>query len=125
MYLFKVLLLSLLGAMFINKYKVLFQNIDAHKRFNIIRMKNSESYDKYVGGATLTFYPINIIITPFLIPIMIVRSTRVSDFALKIQYTLMVVLYCFIIAVLVVPAVPLLYLKAVVNALYIVFNRVR
>jgi len=37
MYIFKVLLLSLLAAMFINKYDQVYFNLDAIRRFNIIR----------------------------------------------------------------------------------------
>ena len=83
MYIFKVLLVSLLGAMFINKYKVVWRNLDAYKRFNIIRMKNSISYDKFIGGSTLTFFPINIVMLPFIPSIIAFRSKRVSDFLLK------------------------------------------
>ena len=37
MYLFKVILISLLAAMFINKYKRQWENLDAYRRFNIIK----------------------------------------------------------------------------------------
>mmetsp|Transcript_11811 Transcript_11811/g.18168 ORF Transcript_11811/g.18168 Transcript_11811/m.18168 type:complete len:85 (+) Transcript_11811:1094-1348(+) len=83
MYIFKIMLLSLLAAMFINRYREEFKNIDAIKRFKIIRLKNSKSYDKYCGGATLTFFPVNILLMPFLLPLFIMRSPRASDFALK------------------------------------------
>mmetsp|Transcript_11804 Transcript_11804/g.18141 ORF Transcript_11804/g.18141 Transcript_11804/m.18141 type:complete len:135 (+) Transcript_11804:1243-1647(+) len=125
MFIFKVLLSSLLAAMFINKYNSVYQNIEAHKRFNIIRMKNSESYDKYVGGATLSFFPVNIIILPFLLPIMMIRSPRLSEFALKIQYSVMLFLYCMCILVFIPLSVVLLYFKGIVNAFHIFFNKVR
>ena len=84
MYIFKVLLMSLLSAQFINKYQEVYTNLDAYKRFNIIRMKNSNSYDKFIGGATLTFFPINILCLPLMLPLMLFRSRRASDFVLKL-----------------------------------------
>ena len=84
MFIFRILLMSVLAAMFINKYKDIYLNIDAHKRFSIIRMKNSLAYDKYSGGATLSFFPVNIIILPMMLPILVMRSSRISEFALKI-----------------------------------------
>jgi len=125
MFLFNVLMLSLLSAMFINKYKEVYKNIDAYKRFRIIRMKNSQSYDLYLGGGSLTFFPINIIVLPFLLPIMVVRSRRLSDFALKIQYTAMIGLYCLILVFLLPPSFILLYLKMLANSIYILLNRQR
>ena len=125
MFVFRMLLLSLLAAMFINRYKEVYYNIDAHKRFDIIRMKNSESYDRYVGGATLTFFPINIVVLPFLLPLMLLRSSRLSEFALKVQYSLMLALYCLILLLLVPVAVVLLYLKMIINSINICFNKIR
>mmetsp|Transcript_12406 Transcript_12406/g.19390 ORF Transcript_12406/g.19390 Transcript_12406/m.19390 type:complete len:168 (-) Transcript_12406:968-1471(-) len=125
MYIFKVLLLSLLAAMFINKYEEVYKNLDAHRRFNIIKMKNSVAYDKHVGGATLTFYPINIMVLLFMIPIFSIRSSRASDFALKIQYMVMVLLYGIVICVFVVPTIPILYVKCLINTIYIGFTRKR
>jgi len=37
--------MSLLVAMFINKQTTVMRNLDAYRRFNIIRLKNSEQYD--------------------------------------------------------------------------------
>ena len=45
MYIFRVLFISLLAAMFINKYKLVWKNLDAYRRFNIIQLKNSVAYD--------------------------------------------------------------------------------
>ena len=84
MFLFKVLLLSLLAAMFINRYQVVWRNLDAYRRFIIIRLKNSVSYDRFLGGVTITFFPINFIILPFIMPIIVLKSKRASDFLLKI-----------------------------------------
>jgi len=84
MFMFKIMFLSLLAAMFINRYKQVFKNLDAYRRFNIIKLKNSVAYDKFVGGATLTFFPINILVLPFIFPLIFLRSARLSDTMLKI-----------------------------------------
>ena len=76
--------LSLLAAMFINRYTLVFKNLDAYRRFNIIKLKNSVSYDKFVGGVTLTFFPINIIMLPFIIVVVGLKSPRASDTFLKV-----------------------------------------
>jgi hypothetical protein len=69
--------------MFINKYKLIWTNLDAFKLFNIVRQKNSLAFDKYIGGITMTFFPINILILPLSVPVLSLRNARVSDFALK------------------------------------------
>lgn len=46
MYIFKILLMSLLAAMYINKYEVVYHDLDAILRFNIIKTKNLIAYDK-------------------------------------------------------------------------------
>lgn len=83
MILFKVLFISILSAMFINKYKQVWRNIDAYRRTNIIKMKNSVSYDKVIGGITLTFFPLNILVLPFIPVVTVFRKESVSDFVLK------------------------------------------
>lgn len=122
MYIFKVLLMSLLAAMFINKYKEVWRNLDAYRRFNIIKLKNSVAFDKYIGGVTLTFFPINILMLPFIPFILFFRSSRASDFLLKLQYGFMMVMYCILSGLFIVPFSPILYIKVVVNAFFIAFN---
>jgi len=124
-YVFNILLLSFLVSMFINRYRFVYMNIDALRRMDIIKLKNSSSYDKSIGGATLTFFPINMFMLPFCWPIVIFKSDRLSDFFLKLQYTFMVAIYCCIAIVLAVPLYPLLYLKCVGNAGYILAKNKR
>jgi hypothetical protein len=125
MYMFKVLLMSLLAAMFINKYKQVYKNLDAYRRFNIIKLKNSVAYDKFLGGVTLTFFPINIIMLPFIVPIISFRSARASDTILKLQYVIMMLMYCTLACTFIIPIIPILYLKVIVNALFIASNNKR
>jgi hypothetical protein len=119
MYIFKILLMSLLAAMFINRYKTVWVNLDAYRRFTIIRLKNSISYDKFIGGVTLTFFPINIIMLPFSLILTAMRSKRGSDIMLKIQYSIMMVLYCIISAIMFVPTAPILIFKIYANSIFI------
>lgn len=83
-YIFNILLLSLLVAMFINRYKVVYVNLESLKRMNIIKLKNSSSYDAIYGGVTITFFPVSIIVLPVIIPVVIFKSERLSDLILKV-----------------------------------------
>ena len=83
-YVFNILLLSFLVAMFINRYKYVWQNIDAIRRMEIIKLKNSNSFDNLFGGVTITFFPISVIVLPFVIPVVVFKSERLNDFILKI-----------------------------------------
>jgi len=125
MYVFRILLMSLLAAMFINKYEEVYDNLDAIRRFNIIKMKNRIAYDRQVGGATITFFPINIVGSPFLLPILVLKNDRLSEFALRLQYLIMILLYGFILCVMLVPSVPILYMKSIINIIFIAFTRKR
>lgn len=124
-YIFNILLLSFLVAMFINRYKVVFKNLDALRRMNIIKLKNSSSFDKVIGGVSITFFPISIILLPFIVPVVLVKSERLNDFILKMQYAILVIFYCIIAVVISVPIFPLLYFKCILNSFYIVLNNKR
>lgn len=123
MFIFKVLLLSLLASMFINRYKHVYNNLEAIRLLKIVTLKNAALYDKYAGGVTLSFFPINIVMTPFLLPLVYMRSPRMSDFILKIQYGFMLVLYIMLAMIFLLPIMPLIYLKCVMNALFLAATR--
>jgi len=125
MYIFKILLMSLLAAMFINRYKTVWVNLDAYRRFTMIKLKNSISYDKFIGGVTLTFFPINIIMLPFSLILTALRSKRGSDIMLKIQYSIMMVLYCIISAIMFIPTAPILIIKIYTNSIFILLTNKR
>jgi hypothetical protein len=125
MFIFKILLLSLMAAMFVNKYKTAYKNLDSYKRFSIIRMKNSSRYDAHLGAISLTFFPINILIAPFILPIIFIKSKRISDFFLKFQYTMMMVMYAFAAGLFIVLLTPLLFIKVVANSFYILLYNKR
>jgi len=124
-YVFKILLISFLVAMFINRYQYVWSNIDAIRRMDIIKLKNSKSYNEVYGGLTNTFFPISIPILPLILPMILFKSERMSDVVLKFQYTIMILMYCLIAVFLAVPFLPLLYMKCLANAIYICFNNKR
>jgi len=66
-YAFYFLLLSFLVAIFVNRYKEIWGNIEAVRRMDIIQQKNSKNYDPILGGVTMTFFPINILLLPFIL----------------------------------------------------------
>ena len=117
--------MSLLAAMFINRYKIVYKNIDAFRRFLIIKQKNSISYDKFIGGVTITFFPINLIMLPLATPIIMFRSKRASELLLKLQYVIMILLYCFLAFLMIIPASPVLLAKVYSNAFFILATNKR
>lgn len=117
--------MSLLAAMFINRYKIVWKNLDAYRRFIIIKLKNSVSYDKFIGGVTITFFPINLIMLPLSGPIILLRSKRASELLLKLQYCIMIICYCFLAFLMVVPASPILLVKVYTNAFFILATNKR
>ena len=124
-FLFNILLLSFLVAMFINRYTFVWANLDALRRMNIIKLKNSSSFDRLYGGITITFFPISIVVLPFIIPVVLFKSERLNDFILKIQYVLMIIMYCILACFISVPIIPILYCKSVGNSIFILMNNKR
>lgn len=85
----------------------------------IIKLKNQISYDPNLGGITTTFFPVSILMVPLLIPLLVIRSERLSDIVLKVQYGFMMAIYVFVSVIISAPILPLLYIKIICNALYI------
>lgn len=92
---------------------------------NIIKLKNSASYDKLYSSVTITFFPISIMLLPFIPAVILFKSERLNDFILKIQYTLMMMMYSMLGCILFIPIMPLLFLKSISNAIYISMNNKR
>lgn len=92
---------------------------------NIIKLKNSASYDKIYSSITITFFPISIILLPFIPAVILFKSERLNDFILKIQYTIMMLMYAFLACIIFVPILPMLYVKSVANAIYIMLHNKR
>jgi hypothetical protein len=117
----KLLIIRFLVAIFNNKFRKLFENQDYMNRLTIINLKNSRSYDKLKGAITTSFFPINIILVPFIIPIVYLDSERLNETVLKSQYTILLLLYTALATVTSFLFMPLIYLKSLVNSIYIIF----
>lgn len=108
-YIFSIVLMSFLIAMFINKYEYLWENIDAIKRMKIIQLKNSSDFSRLYSAITITFFPISLVILPF-IPLMVIfKSERLNEFCLKIQYGIMIFMYMVLGIAVSIPVIPILY----------------
>jgi hypothetical protein len=69
-----MLLVRLLVAIFNSKYRKVFENQDFLNRLTIINLKNSSSFDKNIGAISISFFPINVFLLPFILPIMYFKS---------------------------------------------------
>mmetsp|Transcript_12403 Transcript_12403/g.19380 ORF Transcript_12403/g.19380 Transcript_12403/m.19380 type:complete len:276 (+) Transcript_12403:2325-3152(+) len=80
----RVFFLGLLGGLFVLRYVKVNKSIEAYKRKEVIKLKNSISYDSVSGAFTMTFFPINLILLPFLPAVLLFKSERLSDTLLKV-----------------------------------------
>ena len=118
-YLSKVIFMGFLITMFVLRYVKVHKSIEADKRRDIIKLKNVLDNDLTYGAVTMTFFPINIILLPFLVPLLIMKSERLNDTILKVQYFVLILCYISLGAVISVVLIPLLYLKTILNSAYI------
>jgi len=98
------------------------KNLDAIQRIKAIRLKNSASYHKIFGAISATFFPINLLLLPFAGPLMLFKNPRMSEFALKCQYWVMMSFYLLLSLLGSFPMIAFLYVKMIVNSVYI-FNK--
>jgi hypothetical protein len=108
--------------MFVLRYFHVWKNIEATRRMDIIKLKNTQQYDKFYGAITMTYFPINIILLPFFIPLVLMKSERLNNFILQLQYFMLVIMYCVIALCLALPISIVLYAKIVLNSLFIAYN---
>ena len=66
----------------------------------------------------MTYFPINIVLLPFVVFLVLLKSPRLSDFVLKLQYTLLIIGYCVLGLILSCAILPMLYMKCVLNSVY-------
>lgn len=125
LYLINIMLISFLVSMFINRYNNSYVNLESVRRSNIIKLKNSNSYNPHYGALTNTFFPISIVCLPFMIFLVVFKSERLNDFLLKMQYTVMILLYCLLGSIISVALVPILYVKTIANQIFIFMNSKR
>jgi hypothetical protein len=60
-------------------------------------MKNHLSYDPIIGAVTSTFFPINVIMIPAILPLIIIKNRKLNEMANKAQYAGMIFLQSFAI----------------------------
>ena len=75
----QVFLISFLIGMFVLRYFHVWKNIEATRRMDIIKLKNTQCYDKHFGAITMTYFPINIILLPFIPALILMKSERLNN----------------------------------------------
>lgn len=119
MFLFMIFGVTLLVSMMINRQRQVTQNIEALRRLSVLSKRNALQFDPLYGGLTMGFFPLNIFALPFYPAILLLKSSRLSDTALKLQYLVMILVYMVVALTIGLLVLPLLYAKVVLNALYI------
>ena len=114
-----VLLLNLLIAMFSNTYQAIYENQNAIRLKRILEMKNHLAYDPVIGSVTSTFFPINIVMLPMLVPVLVVQNRKLNEMVNKLQYAAMIVLQISAISLFQVILSPIVYAKMVLNSFHI------
>jgi hypothetical protein len=79
-----VLLLNLLIAMFSNTYQAIYENQNAIRLKRILEMKNHLSFDPVIGSVTSTFFPINIVMLPLMVPVIVVKNRKLNEMVNKL-----------------------------------------
>mmetsp|Transcript_12383 Transcript_12383/g.19278 ORF Transcript_12383/g.19278 Transcript_12383/m.19278 type:complete len:135 (+) Transcript_12383:819-1223(+) len=115
----RVFLMGFLVTMFILRYMKFNKSLEASKLKEVIALKNMISYDREFGAITMTFFPINIILLPFILPLVLMRSERLSTLVLQIQYGILGLFYFVVGLLLAGVLVPLFYLKILLNSAYV------
>lgn len=78
-----------------------------------------------MGAVTCSFFPINIFVIPFLLPVVLYRSEKMSEVLLKVQFSLMSLIYTFMLMFMMIPVFPILYIKIIINSTFIMFANKR
>lgn len=114
-----VLLLNLLIAMFSNTYQRIYENKNAIRLKRILEMKNHLEFDPIIGSVTSTFFPINILMLPMMIPVITVKNKKLNEMVNKLQYSVMICLQSFAIMGFQIVLSPIMYAKMVLNSFHI------
>mmetsp|Transcript_41412 Transcript_41412/g.63179 ORF Transcript_41412/g.63179 Transcript_41412/m.63179 type:complete len:148 (+) Transcript_41412:46-489(+) len=77
-FLSKLFLFSFMIAMFVLRYFHVWQNIEATRRIDVIKLKNTQQYDPLYGCITMSYFPINVFLLPLLLPILLIKSDRLN-----------------------------------------------
>mmetsp|Transcript_11798 Transcript_11798/g.18120 ORF Transcript_11798/g.18120 Transcript_11798/m.18120 type:complete len:103 (+) Transcript_11798:1235-1543(+) len=70
----------------------------------------------------MTFFPINLPLLPFIIPLILLRSESLSLFVLRFQYLIIALFYFVAGMLLAIVTFPFFFIKLVLNAAYSNYN---
>mmetsp|Transcript_23983 Transcript_23983/g.36808 ORF Transcript_23983/g.36808 Transcript_23983/m.36808 type:complete len:383 (-) Transcript_23983:586-1734(-) len=118
-------LMGFLVTMFVVRYLRFSKLIEAEKRSEIINIKNRSSNIPVFGAITTSYHPLSIFLLPFFLPMILIQSERVNDFAMKFQFFFLVLGYVLLGFLASIPGFILMYLKLVLNACYILYSNNR
>ena len=107
--------------MFLARFNRTKRKIDANKRMEAIRNKNNNGFDPVYGAITMTFFPINMLLVPFVFLLLLLKSHRLNEFVLKLQYSALVFGYSIIGVFASSVLVPLLYFKCILNTIFRIY----
>jgi len=88
----------------------------------IIKHKNISAYDAEQGALTMTSFPVNLVTLPFIVSLISMKSERLNNTVLMVQFYMLVTFYMSISTIFLVAIIPLLYCKIVLNSWFIVVN---
>lgn len=76
-------------------------------------------HDPIIGAVSSTFFPINVIIIPFMPIIVIVKNKKLNEMINKLQYAGMIFLQSGAITLFQIILSPVMYVKMVLNSFHI------
>jgi hypothetical protein len=117
-----ILLLNLLIAMFSNTYQRIYENKNAIRLKRILEMKNHLSHEPIIGSVTTTFFPINILMIPFMPVVILVKNKKLNEMVNKIQYSGLIFLLSVAITILQFCLTPIMYAKIILNSFNIMIT---
>jgi hypothetical protein len=75
-----------------------------------------------IGSVSSSFFPLNIVILPFVPIIVTVRNRNTNEIFNKMQYSFLVLLYSLIFLVFQIFLAPVMMIKLILNTLHLMFN---
>ena len=86
--------------MFSNTYQSIYENKNAIRLKRILEIKNHLSHEPIIGSVTTTFFPINILMIPFIPIVILVKNKKLNEMVNKIQYSGLIFLLSIAITIL-------------------------
>jgi hypothetical protein len=108
--------------MFSNTYKDVQDNKKSIPLRRILHIKNILGYDQMIGSVSSSFFPMNIVILPFIPIIISVRNRNTNETFNKMQYSFLVMLYSVIFVAFQIVLAPIMMVKLAFNTLHLMFT---